>query len=238
MPSLHRRGSVKNSILWMLVAANVSGCLLDATEEKRKGGLGELCESSADCEEREYCSVNANKSSVVSNQCTGSCQDDDDCVFKLISATGTRCLTSKTCVRLCTVNSDCPSGTACNEYQWCERSTSVPKRRCVGVPLGCNAIGQDEQSCKATPGCYVSPACVGEAARCEEQSDCYASGCSHDVGVQGCYGKPSACSLHMPGIICSSSVGCHRGETCRGSAEACEDLSELACDRQPGCRLE
>ena len=215
----------------------VSGCGSESSGRPGAGSLGAPCQTSADCSGSLFCPLDSPQH-VLDGQCSATCDSSNACDASL--GPSRACIGANLCVRDCVNDSDCPAGTTCNDYQWCQRTHSTPVAsglRCAGVPLGCwnNTNGSD---CEHAPGCYMSPACVGEVADCSEQSTCgYARGCHYDLDLHRCAGDASPCNSLGHGFTCENTTGCHVGESCGGIPTPCEELTATSCKLQPGCSL-
>lgn len=78
--------------------------------------LGGICEGTRECRLGTRC---IDSDGVLAGQCSASCAANSACqqAFGL----DTMCLGADLCARACDKPSDCPSGTICNDYGWCER---------------------------------------------------------------------------------------------------------------------
>jgi len=79
--------------------------------------LGGLCESTHACQDGMRC---VDAEGVMEGQCSSSCSDTSACTAQFGQAV--LCLGADLCARACAEASDCPQGTRCNVYGWCERS--------------------------------------------------------------------------------------------------------------------
>jgi len=78
--------------------------------------LGGVCESTYECRKGTYC---VQSGEVLQGQCSSDCNATSVCsgAFGLSSL----CLASDLCAKTCRTTADCPAGTRCNGYAWCER---------------------------------------------------------------------------------------------------------------------
>jgi hypothetical protein len=108
---------------WMAVGtflvAIVTVGLRDGQRAADANGLGGVCESTRGCSQGTRC---VDQEGVMAGQCSTSCSDDTAC-SKLGGAV--LCLGADLCARACGDMADCPSGTQCNAYGWCERPAPV-----------------------------------------------------------------------------------------------------------------
>jgi hypothetical protein len=78
--------------------------------------LGGVCDSTYECQVGTRCVA---MDGVIDGQCSATCNSDASC-SDLFGAAA-MCLGADVCARTCESAADCPSGTACNRYGWCER---------------------------------------------------------------------------------------------------------------------
>jgi hypothetical protein len=88
----------------------------DATRAEHPQPLGGICESTHDCQKGTTCQE---IDGVLNGQCSASCNGDDACREPF--GRDSLCLGADVCARSCEQNADCPEGTRCNAYRWCER---------------------------------------------------------------------------------------------------------------------
>jgi hypothetical protein len=108
---------------WLLI----SGCLFvvsaltysDATRAPDAQHLGGACSTTHECRKGTTC---LEVEGVLSGQCSTACNATDACQQQFGAAA--ICLGADVCARTCEASRDCPSGTACNTYGWCERPLS------------------------------------------------------------------------------------------------------------------
>ena len=81
--------------------------------------LGGLCEETRECRSGSRC---VDQTGVMEGQCSATCSESLSCQ----SAFGGKslCLGADLCARTCADSGDCPAGTECNAYGWCERPRS------------------------------------------------------------------------------------------------------------------
>lgn len=79
-------------------------------------GIGGICQSTHGCREGTRC---VDEESVMQGQCSTSCNDNLACTVRFGGAV--LCLGADLCARACSGAADCPEGTQCNAYGWCER---------------------------------------------------------------------------------------------------------------------
>lgn len=102
--------------LSLFVAAIVTVGLRDGRRAADARGLGGVCESTHGCLRGTRC---VEQDGVMIGQCSSSCSDDAACAEHFGGAV--LCLGADLCARACGEASDCPDGTTCNGYGWCER---------------------------------------------------------------------------------------------------------------------
>ena len=78
--------------------------------------LGGTCDGTRECRVGTRCIDN---DGVLSGQCSAACSDTSSCQQSF--GTQTLCLGVDLCARACAGTNDCPSGTSCNAYGFCER---------------------------------------------------------------------------------------------------------------------
>ena len=79
-------------------------------------GLGGACDVTRDCVEGLRC---VDSDGVIEGQCSAPCSDSSSCQNRF--GAQAMCLGADLCARSCARTADCPSGTDCNVYGWCER---------------------------------------------------------------------------------------------------------------------
>ena len=79
--------------------------------------LGGSCNATRDCREGLSC---VDRDGVIEGQCSAACSESSSCQTEFGAAA--LCLGADLCARSCARASDCPSGTDCNVYGWCERA--------------------------------------------------------------------------------------------------------------------
>jgi hypothetical protein len=99
-----------------ILAALVTLGLREGQRAADAKGLSGVCESTHGCQRGTRC---IDQEGVMVGQCSAGCSDDAACVARF----GGRalCLGADLCARACVETSECPEGTACNAYGWCER---------------------------------------------------------------------------------------------------------------------
>jgi hypothetical protein len=98
----------------MLVLAAVGS--LEPTRSAGARGLGGQCGRDRDCQSGLICSTDAD---VMDGQCTASCNSSAACAERF--GVASECLGADVCAQTCKTDRDCASGSACNEYNWCDR---------------------------------------------------------------------------------------------------------------------
>lgn len=78
-------------------------------------GLSGKCASDRDCQQGLSCTFD---SGVLEGQCAASCNATASCHERFGSQSV--CLGVDLCARSCSKDAECPTGTACNAYHWCE----------------------------------------------------------------------------------------------------------------------
>jgi hypothetical protein len=172
--------------------------------------LGDICTSSADCGGQMVCHSDTTNY-VANGQCTASteCSKDSQC-SGFGSAHGAMCIGANICVATCGVQSDCPNGTICNSYGWCERTgPGSGNMYCSGTPQPCTGLGS--YSCSARTDCF---------------DDGFCSGVSSNSSM--------ACSTWSTQSFCTS-YGCTWNANCTGGETSCESITVSHCSTVPGC---
>jgi hypothetical protein len=77
--------------------------------------LGGSCQIDLECQVGLEC---AHVSGVMKGQCAASCNAEASCQERFGSAS--MCLGADLCARTCQADAECPSGSRCNDYRWCE----------------------------------------------------------------------------------------------------------------------
>jgi hypothetical protein len=108
---------------WLLLSGScllVIGALTyaDAGRAPDAQPLGGVCESTHQCRKGTTC---VETDGVMAGQCSTTCNSSAACDAQF--GTASICLASDLCVRACQNAEQCPTGTACNAYGWCERPT-------------------------------------------------------------------------------------------------------------------
>lgn len=103
-----------SSSLLVLGALAVVGPISRAPDAAALGGS---CEATRECREGLDC---VDREGVIEGQCSATCSDSSSCRAKFGDAA--LCLGADLCAQTCARASDCPSGTNCNVYGWCERT--------------------------------------------------------------------------------------------------------------------
>ncbi len=96
-----------------LVSVTFLGC------ENLKGEIGETCSSDGDCQGELHCEEGSSGTDQCTTTCVNSTVVEDYCTANYGS--DYFCIGAGICVRSCQYDAECPSGTACNGYWWCER---------------------------------------------------------------------------------------------------------------------
>ena len=78
--------------------------------------LGGPCEGLRGCRAGLIC---ADVDDVLEGQCSATCNSDETC--RQAFGPSSMCIGVDRCVLVCTVDQECPEGTFCNPYGWCER---------------------------------------------------------------------------------------------------------------------
>ena len=94
--------------------------LRDGERAADAAGLGGVCESTQGCQRGTRC---VDQAGVMAGQCSTSCSDNNACADHFGAAV--LCLGADLCARACDDAADCPAGTQCNAYGWCERPADV-----------------------------------------------------------------------------------------------------------------
>lgn len=116
------RGRLERAWLTVLLYT----CVLLVPACKDDGELGAPCAESDPCDQgsvsesgsNPFCNVH-----YLGGQCSQQCETDDECVKSW--GEGAVCIVAGYCVRSCAEDKDCPKGTTCNEYMWCDRESHV-----------------------------------------------------------------------------------------------------------------
>lgn len=103
-------------VLSSFVVAIVTVGLRDGQRAADAKTLGGVCESTHGCQSGTRC---VEQDGVMVGQCSASCSDDSGCTQQFGGAV--LCLGADLCARACGDAADCPQGTQCNAYGWCER---------------------------------------------------------------------------------------------------------------------
>lgn len=106
-------GFTRLAVAMALVAAALLGC------DNPKGGIGETCTSDSDCQGELRCEDGSTGTDQCTTTCVNSTVVEDHCTVSYGS--DYHCIGAGICVRSCDNDADCPSGTECNGYWWCER---------------------------------------------------------------------------------------------------------------------
>jgi hypothetical protein len=104
----------------MFMVAIVTVGLRDGRRAADANGLGGVCESTQGCKHGTRC---VDQEGVMSGQCSTSCNDETACSEHFGGAV--LCLGADLCARACGDAAECPAGTQCNAYGWCERTMPV-----------------------------------------------------------------------------------------------------------------
>jgi hypothetical protein len=78
--------------------------------------LGGLCEDTHECRSGSRC---VDAAGVIEGQCSATCSESISCQSQF--GAKALCLGADLCARTCAHDTDCPDGTDCNLYGWCER---------------------------------------------------------------------------------------------------------------------
>jgi hypothetical protein len=100
----------------LVIVVVMSAWLRDERRAPDARSLGGVCESTSGCQEGTRC---VDQRGVMAGQCSASCSDDSACSDHFGAAV--LCLGADLCARACDGAADCPAGTQCNAYGWCER---------------------------------------------------------------------------------------------------------------------
>jgi hypothetical protein len=88
----------------------------DATRAPDARPLGGACETTHECRKGTICTES---DGVMKGQCSAACNSGAVCEAEF---GGTSiCLAADLCARSCQNDAQCPGGTECNNYGWCER---------------------------------------------------------------------------------------------------------------------
>lgn len=96
----------------------VLGAVAYAAEPSRRADARDL---GAPCERTEECQVGlrcGGSDGVLGAQCSAGCNETTFCQERFGSASV--CLGADLCARTCGTSEECPAGTTCNVYGWCE----------------------------------------------------------------------------------------------------------------------
>ena len=109
---------------WLLVVSSllVASALFlidnpNPTRAANARSLGGACAGTRDCRAGTHC---IESDGVLTGQCSAACVDSSSCAEAF--GEPALCLGNDLCARACTQATDCPSGTTCNVYGWCERA--------------------------------------------------------------------------------------------------------------------
>lgn len=108
---------------WLAVSTFLIGLVTLGFRDVRRAadaeGLGGVCESTHGCRQGTRC---VEQDGVMEGQCSTNCNDTLACSQQFGAAV--LCLGADLCARACSIAADCPDGTQCNAYGWCERPAS------------------------------------------------------------------------------------------------------------------
>jgi hypothetical protein len=107
---------------WLLLSSSllVLGALTalgPVSRDPDAHALGGGCQATRECREGLSC---VDRDGVIEGQCSATCSESSSCQAEFGAAA--LCLGADLCARSCARASDCPSGTDCNVYGWCERA--------------------------------------------------------------------------------------------------------------------
>ena len=109
---------------WLFVGSSlfVIGALFlidspNPTRTVNARSLGGICEGTRDCRAGTHC---IESDGILAGQCSAACAESSSC--RQAFGDQALCLGNDLCARACTQATDCPNGTTCNVYGWCERS--------------------------------------------------------------------------------------------------------------------
>jgi len=108
--------------LWLSSSLLVLGALstIDPARAPDASSLGGTCESTRDCVEGTRCIHH--RDGALDGQCSSACSATQACQSEFGQAS--LCLGADLCAPTCAQAADCPGGTRCNVYGWCERAAS------------------------------------------------------------------------------------------------------------------
>ncbi|MEY4578431.1 MAG: hypothetical protein RL701_3134 [Pseudomonadota bacterium] len=105
---------------WLVMCACMFGVVSVGYREVSRAPdarpLGGVCESTHECRKGTRC---FDVQGVMEGQCSAPCNSNALCNNTFGAAA--LCLGADLCARTCRFSSDCPEGTTCNAYSWCER---------------------------------------------------------------------------------------------------------------------
>jgi hypothetical protein len=107
-------GSCLAVLLGLMLAQGRPGA---GGQPERRGTqvLGARCTADRDCATGLEC---VDIEGLLDAQCTAGCSSTDSC--RLRFGTQALCIGADVCVHTCEADGDCPLGTFCNPYAWCE----------------------------------------------------------------------------------------------------------------------
>jgi hypothetical protein len=109
---------------WLLLSAClfVVGALTynDVTRAPDAKYLGGACESTHECRKGTTC---VDVDGVMSGQCSAPCNASAVCQRGF--GNDAICVGADLCARTCQSSAQCPQGTRCNAYGWCERPATA-----------------------------------------------------------------------------------------------------------------
>ncbi len=200
-------------------------------------GVGQPCETSADCEDGLNCHLDTTDY-IAHKQCTASCFAEEECTDRF--GDDTMCIGANICTLTCETDADCPEKSKCSEFGWCSRSgpgSGVPY--CGGTAMPCSLLSGTE--CLLALGCSDDSDCSGVATSCYSMTTSFActsqDGCFWSSSSESCSGSASSCILQPSEYFCTSQEGCSWQGGCSGTATACADLPVSLCAEQPGCSV-
>lgn len=110
------------SVRWLYVGLTIAALLAAGVSHRLTRAdsaepLSASCTFDVDCRAGLTCT---DVYGVMSGQCSLRCSSTESCRQRF----GPRslCIGADVCVRTCTRDADCPTGTRCNGYEWCERT--------------------------------------------------------------------------------------------------------------------
>ena len=107
------------AVLSTFLIAVVTIGLRDGQRAADAKGLGGVCESTHGCLRGTRC---VDQDGVMEGPCSTGCSDNMACADHFGGAV--LCLGADLCARACGETADCPAGTECNAYGWCERAAA------------------------------------------------------------------------------------------------------------------